>query len=119
MADRLLCTHMQIKPGLEEKYATYVANNSTDGYSRACVDCGETFGRALDTGSSPETAKVIMCATPDGQELTGFMMGAIMSAIVYFHPRGPEVKVWWNKECGGTGEEKGTINPAIITVATK
>ena len=107
---------MEIKKGLEKEYQDYVAKNSNDGYSKAVIDCGEHFGKALDEGKTPDEAQTIMLATEDGQELTGYMVGALMSAIVHFHPRGEEVKPWWNKECGGTGEEKGTINPAIITI---
>lgn len=38
--------------------------------------------------------------------------------ISHFHPRGEEFRVYFNKANGGTGEEKGTINPAILTIKT-
>ena len=33
-----------------------------------------------------------------------------------FHPRGDEIKAWWNKRCGGEPDERGVNNPAIITI---
>lgn len=107
---------MKIKENLQKEYDDYVKTNSEDTYSKACVDCGEAFGNALDEGKTPDEAEKIMCDTPMGKELTGFMVGSIMSAIAHFHPRGEEVNSWWNKRFGGTGDEKGTINPAIVTI---
>lgn len=105
---------MLIKQGLEEKYAEYVSMNSADDYSKACVEAGEVFGTALDEGKTPEEANDIMCAKEFG--LTGFMAGCIMGTMVEFNPRGEEVKTWWNKYWGGTGEEDGVVNPAIVTI---
>lgn len=112
---------MNIKKGLEERYAKYVKINSKlseddNGYSKACVDCAEIMGNFIDEGKSFDEAECLMLDTPDGQELTGFMMGMIMRSLYSFHERGEEIKSWWNKKSGGTGKEKGTINPAIITI---
>lgn len=105
-----------IKEELQAEYDKYKEINSKDGYSRAVIDCGESFANFVDEGKSFKEAERLMLDTPEGSELTGYMMGAIMSAMVHFHPRGEEIKVWWNQECGGTGEEKGTINPAILSI---
>lgn len=107
---------MKIKEGFEEEYVKYVAQNSNDGYSRAVIDAGEIFGSELDKGETPDRAQEVMFSTEQGSGLTGYMMGALMSAIVHFHSRGDEIRVWWNKQCGGTGEENGTINPAILEI---
>jgi hypothetical protein len=36
--------------------------------------------------------------------------------VVDCHDKGKEFNNAWNKHCGGSGQEKGTINPAIITI---
>lgn len=100
-------------------YDNFAKLNSEDDYSKACIDCIEIFAKHLDEGKTPAEAERLMLDAPEGQGLTGNMMGEIMRAIVHFHPRGDEVKPWWNKLCGGTGEEKGTINPAIVTFKGK
>lgn len=102
---------MKIKIGLEQEYAEYVKKNSENGYSKACVDAGEMIGNALDEGKTPEEAEETLHGKDLG--LTGFMVGAAMQGVVYFNPRGEEMKIWWNKFCGGSGEEKGTI---IMTI---
>lgn len=107
---------MEIIKGKEAEYQKYVEVNN-DPYSRAVVVCGENFGAALDAGKTPSEAEEIMLKTEEGQELTGYMVGAIMSAITHFHPRGEEVKRWWNAGHGGTPDEStGVNNPAIITL---
>ncbi len=107
---------MKIIEKFKEEYEKYVEINSKDGYSKAVIDCGETFGNLIDEGRSFDEAEKMMLETAEGSELTGYMMGAIMAAVAHFHPRGEEVKAWWNKQYGGTGEEKGTINPAILSI---
>lgn len=41
------------------------------------------------------------------------------SIISMFSLRGKEFQKWWNKEAGGTGKEKGTINTAIMIIGGK
>lgn len=103
---------MQIKLEQKEKYDKYVEINSKDPYSKACVDSADVFGTSVDEGRTFDEAQRIMHDKEGG--LTGNMMGEIMQTLVYFHPRGEEIKVWWNKHVGGTGEEAGVINPAIM-----
>lgn len=102
---------MQVKPGLEADYQKYVEINA-DEYSAQCVKSGEKVGALLDEGKTPEEALEGL----KGDGITGFMAGAAINGVVHFHPRGEELKVAWNKLCGGTGEEKGTIDPSIITI---
>lgn len=109
---------MKVKDGMQEEYANYAAKNSADDYSKCCVDAGEVFAKSLDEGKTPDQANSDMCDSESGKELTGFMAGCVMQSIVRFHERGDEVKKWWNTRWGGTGEEAGTVNPAIITIET-
>lgn len=105
---------LTVKPGLEEKYAGYVQKNQ-DEYGNACIVATAAVGKLLDEGKTPEEAEKGM----HGFGITGFMAGAAAKAIVHFHPRGEEFKKFWNKHVGGTGAEEGTINPALVTIATK
>lgn len=103
---------MKIKEGLESQYQEYVDKNK-DPYSKACVKAGERVGALLDEGKSPEEAEKGL----HGFGLTGFMAGAAISGVVRFHPRGEEMKAWWNKENPhGEPDSNGTNNPAIITI---
>lgn len=104
---------MKIKNEREEKYKKYVSNN-TDPYGKAIIDAGEAFGSAVDEGKTFEEAEKIALDTEDG--LTGYMVGAMYSALAHFHPRGEEIKDWWNEKFGKPKGEKGTVNPAIFTV---
>ncbi len=104
-----------LKPGLEEKYESYVSKNQ-DNYGHEVILVTARVCKLLDEGKTPQEAE------DEGIKdsgITGFMAGAMASAIAYYHPRGEEFKVYFNKQCGGTGEEKGTINPAILTVKEK
>lgn len=102
---------MNIKPELQEEYKSYIEKNS-DPYSKACIVAGEKVMNLLDEGKSPEEAEKGL----NGQDLTGFMAGATISAVSHFHIRGEEMKVWWNRNQGGTPDERGVNNPAIITI---
>lgn len=107
---------MKIKQDLVESYAVYVEENSKDPYSKEVVTRGEMFGNAIDGGKSFEEAESIMVKDSG---LTGFMVGALMSACSRYHERGDEIKEWWNKRSGGEPDENGVNNPAIMTITDK
>ena len=102
---------MEIKNGLEGEYKKYVEMNN-DPYSKAVVVAGEAVGELLTQGKTPEEAEKGLY----GYGLTGFMAGAAISGVVKFHPRGDEMKTWWNRNIKGTPDENGTNNPAILTI---
>jgi hypothetical protein len=104
---------MNIKPDLQKEYDHYVKINS-DGYSEAVIIAGEKVMELLDEGKTPEEAGEGL----HGQDLTGFMAGAAIQAVVHFHERGDEVKEWWNNRYG-VKDAKGVVNPAIVTIKTK
>jgi len=103
-----------MKQQLQKEYDHYVEINK-DGYSSVVIRAGEVIMKLLDEGKSCEEAEKGL----NGFGLTGYMAGATIQAVVRFHERGDEMKEWWNKHCGGSGEEKGTINPAFITLIDK
>lgn len=107
---------MKIKQGLEEAYANYVKINR-DEYSKCVIDCGDIFGNLVDEGKDFNEAERIMLDDKRSDGITGFMMGAMMSGLVRFHPDGERIKAWWNdKEKNGTPDENGVNNPAILTI---
>jgi len=113
---------MKVKEGMEEAYKISIEYKDDDndgppiprGYFQGIVDAVERVGTSLDEGSTPEKALEGLM----GHDLTGFMAGIAVDTVCHFNPRGDELRPVWNKQCGGTGEEKGTINPAIITINT-
>lgn len=102
---------MTVKESMQKEYEDYVSKNQDD-YGNAVIAATANVAKKLDEGKSCEEAEKAM----DGYGLSGFMAGCVASAIVHYHPRGEEFKQFWNKRCGGTGTENGTINPAIITI---
>lgn len=107
---------MQIIPGLEESYKKSIVV-PIDGeipadYFQGIVDAVERIGTSLDLGNTPEEALTEL----NGHGLTGYMAGIAVDTVVHFNPRGDDLRPVWNKRCGGTGEEKGVINPAIVTI---
>jgi hypothetical protein len=103
-----------MKKELQEEYEKYKAINSADGYSKAVVTAGESVMKALDDGETPEKA----IKTLETSNLTMFMAGAAIQAVVHFHERGEEVRVYWNKKYGSEAK-KGVVNPAIMTFKGK
>lgn len=103
---------MNIKKGLEKEFEQAKAKN-TDEYGAEIYRVVEKVGQGLDEGKTPQEAEDFGV---EGSDITGFMAGAIAVIIAHFHSRGEEFKTYFNKQMGGTGEEKGTINPAILEI---
>lgn len=107
-----------MKIELKKEFENWAEKNS-DSYGKSCVDVARRAMEILDDGKDFETHSLIVRSDKDvhgESELTGYMAGVVASAIRYFHERGDEFGKKWNKDNGGTGEEKGTINPAILTI---
>ena len=52
--------------------------------------------------------------------LSGFMAGATANALSHFAKNGDAYRVHWNKQYGvEDAEEKGTVNPAILSTKKK
>lgn len=52
--------------------------------------------------------------------LSGFMAGAAANALSHFAKNGDAYRVHWNKQYGvEDAEEKGTVNPAILSINKK
>lgn len=100
---------------LQKQWLSYVEKNK-DEYGMAVLEVVVKVCAELDKGLSCEEAEKIGIKDSG---ITGFMAGCMAQSIVHFHPRGDEFKDYWNKRCGGSGKEKGTINPAIITIKEK
>ena len=97
---------MNIKPGFEEKYKSYVEKNSKESYSKAVVDAGEAVGKLLDEGQTPEEAQQALY----DRGLTRWMAGAAMTSVCRFNPRGEEMRKWWNSSFGQENAV-GVFNP--------
>jgi hypothetical protein len=106
---------MNIKPELKEKYEHYVKINCEDEYSKAVIKAGEAVMTALDDGKTVEDAHNAIY----GKDLTGYMAGAAIQAVCHFHPRGEEMRLWWNKRWGVKEDKGGVVNPAILEINGK
>lgn len=109
-------TDFKIKPELIENYKQYMGLNCCDPYSFVVVRGVVAVMSALDAGSSPEEAERAL----HGLGLTGYMAGAAATAVVGFHQRGEEFRLFWNSKWGVTDVPEGAIvNPAIINIDIK
>lgn len=105
---------MDVKKGLEKKYRNYVKKNQ-DPYGHAVILAGAKVGRALSEGKTCKEANDEMY----DEDLTGFMAGCLAQAVSYYHPRGEEFRIWWNKQYGISKDKKGVANPAIMIIGGK
>lgn len=100
-----------------EKWKEYEDKNK-DEYGKCCVDIARQVMKNLDEVEDFDPHNLIIKSEKEiGEDgITGFMAGAIAAMITQCHRRGKEFNQKWNKDMGGTGEEKGTINPALLTI---
>jgi len=114
-----------VKKELWKEFEKHCKVNSLDFYSCGCVLTAHLVMKDLmrhDTKEevrqdkvTPEEAwKSAMEQTPYH---SGFSAGCTAWVITRFSPRGEEFQKWWNEYNGGTGKEKGTIDPATFTIS--
>lgn len=112
---------MNIKQGLKQKYAEFVALNSKDVYSNAVVLYAERWAKlmeeALAEGEKLSSRWKFLSHKADTDGVTGFMYGCAVQALAQFWIHGEELRLLHNAECG-VDEEKakgGVVNPAVLT----
>jgi len=118
-----------VKKELLKEFEKNCKINSLDFYGCSCVLTAHLVMSDLmrhekhkdsdlsETKVTPEEAwKSAMEQTPYH---SGFSAGCTAQTIIHFSPRGEEFKKWWNKYIGGTGEEEGVLNPALVKVEVK
>lgn len=107
-----------VKPETAEEWLQFADNNSNDGYSVFVVKAVISMMKKLDAGISFEDAEQqVYC---DELGLSGFMAGATASALSHFAKQGEEYRKHWNKQYGiEDSEEKGTVNPAVLSIKKK
>lgn len=52
----------------------------------------------------------------DTEGITGFMYGAAVAVLSFHWAHGEELRVWHNKQYGGSEETKGILNPAMLSI---
>lgn len=96
-----------------------VQTNSTDAYSKCCVDYAEGWAKLMQVEIA--TGKtVVECANSvtsylDFMGITGYMYGAAVSMLAKCWKHGEELRKWHNKEYNHEGD--GVVNPAILTLS--
>ncbi len=115
-----------VKKELWTKFKKHCEANSLDFYGCGCVLTAHLVMEDL-MQHEPDREVRAKKVTPkeawaSAMEQTpyhsGFSAGCTAQIIIHFSPRGEEFKKWWNEYNGGTGEEEGVINPAILTIDT-
>jgi hypothetical protein len=113
-----------IHPDKQNDYETYVSKNSNDGYSRCVIDYAEQWAKLMQVEISKGRTVIAEIAEECQKSLgylgiTGFQYGCIVSALSHFWVFGEELRRWHNKEYGVNEDQKGVVNPALLTVGVK
>lgn len=113
-----------VKKELLKEFEKTCKQNSLDFYSCGCILTAHIVMRDLmahtfkgvwkDKKMTPKEAWESAMEQTDYH--SGFSAAMTANIIATFSVRGNEFKKWWNKYNGGTGEEKGTLNPAILEI---
>lgn len=107
-----------VKPETAEEWLQFADNNTNDGYSVFVVKAVLSMMRKFEEGVSFEDAEKQVYDEELG--LSGFMVGATANALSHFAKKGEEYRLHWNKQYGvENADEKGTVNPAILTLKKK
>lgn len=107
-----------VKPETAEEWLQFADNNSNDGYSVFVVKATISMMKKFEEGISFEEAEQQVYNEELG--LSGFMAGATANALSHFSKQGEEYRKHWNKQYGiEDPEEKGTVNPAVLTIKKK
>lgn len=113
----------------EEGWKEFVAINSGDGYSAACVSYAERWARLMQVGMA-EGATLEDCAEDasrlaDLEGITGFMYGCAVMTLAKYWKHGDQLRRWHNlrTQCGDEGEQANetgaTLNPALLSIRSK
>ena len=106
-----------VKPETAEDWLQFADNNSNDGYSVFVVKAVVSMMKKFEEGISFADAEHQVYGEELG--LSGFMAGATANALSHFAKNGEEYRKYWNKQYGVSEEEKGTVNPAILSLTPK
>lgn len=107
-----------VKPETAEEWMEFADNNTNDGYSVFVVKAVISMMKKFEEGISFEEAEKQVYNEELG--LSGFMAGATANALSHFAKNGDAYRVHWNKQYGvEDAEEKGTVNPAILSIKKK
>ena len=107
-----------VKPETAEEWMQFADNNTNDGYSVFVVKAVISMMKKFEEGISFEEAEKQVYNEELG--LSGFMAGATANALSHFAKNGDAYRDHWNKQYGvEDAEEKGTVNPAILSINKK
>jgi hypothetical protein len=103
---------MKIKKGLENECDKHRSINSRDAYSCQVLCATMYFGQVLDAGNTPKEAEKFLY----GLGLSISQANFVMQNIWHFHPRGEEIKRWWNKQHGYPEDAKDIVVSNMFTI---
>jgi len=107
-----------VKPETAEEWMQFADNNTNDGYSVFVVKAVISMMKKFEEGISFEEAEKQVYNEELG--LSGFMAGAAANALSHFAKNVDAYRDHWNKQYGvEEAEEKGTVNPAILSINKK
>lgn len=111
---------MDVKPELQASFDKWVSFHRQVEYDRMVVDYAiawaELMEKHLLKGSRLEDVVMKDSFTADHWGISGAQNGFAAGALSTYWVHGHKFRRVYNKSMGGTGREKGTINPAMYTV---
>ena len=107
-----------VKPETVEEWMQFADNNTNDGYSVFVVKAVISMMKKFEEGISFEEAEKQVYNEELG--LSGYMAGATANALSHFAKNGDAYRIHWNKQYGiEDTEEKGVVNPAVLSIKKK
>lgn len=107
-----------VKPETVEEWMQFADNNTNDGYSVFVVKAVISMMKKFEEGISFEEAEKQVYNEELG--LSGYMAGATANALSHFAKNGDAYRIHWNKQYGiEDKEEKGVVNPAVLSIKKK
>jgi len=103
---------MKIREGLEKEWKKYREINTKDAYSCHVLCATLYFGQVLDADNTPEEAEKFIT----GLGLSLSQANCVVQNIWHFHPRGEEVRKWWNKTHGQPDDVKGIVVSNVFAI---
>lgn len=92
---------------------------NADGYGAAILRYAELWARLMEgemiKGTTLEDCAIHTSHMADNEGITGFMYGAAVATLAKVWVHGEALRVWHNKEYGVISD-KGTVNPAVLTL---
>lgn len=102
------------------QYKEVVKINGNTSLGRQIIEFADTWARLMEAriakGDTVAKCAKKTCDLADRGAMSGYSYGVAVNFLSEVWIHGEELRRWHNIQEGGTGDEKGTINPALFSI---